>query len=392
MNALTVQPQYHPQLPDYLKDPSLFAATDAAIAGINGGQPPYISIKASKFRLVSESGEEWLVNQLSLKVIVLAGNEHVSKTYYEGAYDPNAAGAAAAPACWSDNGIGPSIEASKPQAQNCAVCPHNVWGSKVTPTGSQIKACADSKKLAVVLAEDVPCIVNGAAGTAKAFDGVYMLRVPAASMRGWRDYAKEVRARGVPIIGVVTELTFDPEASYPALLFRAATFGSLEQFNASRALLETPAVAEAVGAHDAPLAADATKALPAAVPEHLKGPTNGTAQQTFTPPAPPQPPSLAGIAPAPQQVPLSQTATPPAPAPAPTTTRRRGRPPAAAPAAVPVAVPQASAPFPQPSAAIPSATPILGGGATTASHSNGVIQQPQPSSPDLDALLAQAMA
>ena len=37
MNALV--PTYHSQLPAFLRDPSLFAETDKAIAGIGGGMP-----------------------------------------------------------------------------------------------------------------------------------------------------------------------------------------------------------------------------------------------------------------------------------------------------------------------------------------------------------------
>src|SRR6185437_3638049 len=179
-----------------------------------------------------------------------------------------------------------------PQAETCAACPHNVWGSKVTPTGSQVKACSDSKKLAVVLAEDTPIIVNNAAGGAKAFDGIYLLRVPAASMRTWRDYAKEIRGRGIPIIGVVTEVSFEPSAAHPALLFKAAAFGTVEQFNAARSSLDDPRVAEAVGSDDVPFAGGATKALPQEVPDHLR-----VAPQSLT--APPPAPAVS-IAPAPQ--------------------------------------------------------------------------------------------
>lgn len=364
--ALTTTPKYHPQLPAFLQDPSLFDATDKAIAGIGGGQPPYISIKSAKWRLVGADGEESLVNQLHLDVIVLAGNEHVSKTYYAGAYDPSS-DTPAPPTCFSDNGSAPSSQAMSPQSDLCASCKHNAWGSKVTPSGSQIKACSDSKKLAVVLAADTPIVVNGAAGVAKALDQVYLLRVPAASMRGWRDYAKDIRARGVPIIGVVSRLQFNAEASYPAVLFQAAAFVTEAVYKASRQMLEAPEIAEAIGANDVPFAGTApqtTAALPQTPPAHLAG----TAPAVVVVPAQMPPAGL-------------PTPTPPAAASAETGagtsgTRRRGRPPAAAPAAVPAPV--------APVAAAPAAPlfPAAGGPA---------IQPAQATSSELDALLASAM-
>ena len=86
--------QYNPQLPAFLRVESLFADTDKAIAGIGGGMPAYISIRGAKWHLVGADGEEAQVNQLHLDVIVLGGNEHVSKSYYSGAYDPAQGGGA----------------------------------------------------------------------------------------------------------------------------------------------------------------------------------------------------------------------------------------------------------------------------------------------------------
>jgi hypothetical protein len=342
--------QYHPQLPAFLQDPRLFEDTDKSIAGIGGGQPPLISIRGSKWHLLDANGEESQVQQFHLDVIVLAGNEHVSKSYYPGAYDPNAA--ATPPTCFSDNGTAPSVQAMTPQSPLCANCPHNAWGSKVTPTGSQVKACSDSKKLAVVLATDTPIVVNGAASVAKAFAQVYLLRVPAASMRNWRDYAKDIRNRGVPIIGVVSRMSFDAEASYPALLFAATGFVASEaQFKQVCGLRDQPATLEAIGANDRPAGAIAGSAIAGPAPTHL----TATAVVGAPPPA----------------TGAQQSAQP---APVVETTRRRGRPPAAA-----------QQPAVEPLRQQPAAAPLFTPG-------NGAIQQPQPASEDLNALLARAMA
>lgn len=364
MNAL-VPVNYHPQLPAFLQKPGLFAAADKTVAGIGGGQPPYISIKSAKWRLVSAAGEELIVNQLHLDVIVLTGNEHVSKIFYAGAYDPGAENAVP-PTCLSDNGVGPSSGAQMPQSVLCAGCAQNAWGSKVTPQGTQIKACSDSKKLAVVLAADTPYLTpTNAAGVAKACDEVYLLRVPAASMRTWRDYAKDIRNRGIPIIGCHTRLTFDPQASYPALLFQAVGFVTEEVFNECEGLVDTSEVRYAIGADDTPRA----PALAAPVPVAPVAP----------PTVVPAPVAAAPVAPAP----VAPAFAPPPVAPA---SVAQPAPVAAAPARRP----RRSAPVAaQPAPVAPTPTPAFAPAAPVAPAP--VIQQPVAADASLDALLAQSM-
>ncbi len=99
------------QLPSHLaalaSNTGLMAVNQSASSGIGGGAWPRISIKGSRFRLQSPQGEEVIVPQLHLDIIVVDANPHgLSKIYYKGAYDPN--GEDAAPDCYSDNGVGPS--------------------------------------------------------------------------------------------------------------------------------------------------------------------------------------------------------------------------------------------------------------------------------------------
>lgn len=377
MNALTVQPQYHANLPDFLRVPDLFSLTDQAIGGIGGSLPPYISIKASKWRLVGADGEEQIVDQTRLEVIVLGGNEHVSKTYYDGPYDP-AGGNAVPPTCSSDNGRAPSSTAMSPQSPLCASCKWNAWGSKVSEvTGKDLKACADSKKLAVVLAKDTQVLVNNVPGVAKAMGQIFLLRVPAASMRGWRDFAKDIRGRGVPIIGCVVTMSFDPNASYPALMFSTREFVTQGIFTRAQPMLGSAAVREAVGADDVPFGGTTT-ALPAETPAYLQQQANAIAS-THQPT---------------HQVAVSTPAQGQAAPPAATATesigttrgRPRGRPPAGSGAAqAPVA--QQVAPVQQQAAPVVDMFAPQGQQAAQQPVQNGAIQTAQAASPDLDALL-----
>ena len=163
-------------VPTNNKLPASIAAMKAQLgdiaSSIMGGIPlgghPKIGIKASRFRLTGEKGEEEVWQNLTIPLIILDGNPNVSKRWYAGTYDP--ATEAKAPDCASDNGERPNPGVASPQSAGCAACPHNVWGSKITTSGKSSKACSDSKRLAVVLAEDP--------------DGlIYELSVPAASMK-----------------------------------------------------------------------------------------------------------------------------------------------------------------------------------------------------------------
>src|SRR5665213_3276788 len=98
------------QLPAHLammqQNSALMSVNAGLSAGLSSGAWPRISIKSSRFRLQNATGEEVVVPNLYLDVIIVEGNPHgVSKTYYTTKWDPSQEGAA--PDCWSDNGVGP---------------------------------------------------------------------------------------------------------------------------------------------------------------------------------------------------------------------------------------------------------------------------------------------
>ena len=93
----------------------------------------------------------------------------------------------------------------------CASCPQNAWGSKITPQGQQVKACADQKRLAVVAADDPT-------------GSVYLLQVTPGALKGLNSYQKELSTRGIPPEIVKTTISFDTDASYPKLKFSFGGF------------------------------------------------------------------------------------------------------------------------------------------------------------------------
>lgn len=172
--------------------------------GIGSGEShPRISIKGGRFRLV-EDGAEVVLNTTTIDVVIVGANPRLSKLWYAKAWDPN--DEPQAPDCYSLDGVAPHPDAKDPQNDVCASCPHNAWGSKITPTGQKIKACADQKRLAVVAADD-------AAGT------IYLLQVTPAALKGLNAYQKELQARGIAPEIVKTRIGFDTDASFPKLTF-----------------------------------------------------------------------------------------------------------------------------------------------------------------------------
>ena len=285
------------QLPSYLAD----LKADNRLSGINAAASmgistsvgwPRIGIKSARFRLQQPQGEEIVVPTLHLDVIIVDANPNgLSKTFYLGKYDPN--GEQTAPDCYSDNGVGPSSRAAKPQCGTCAACPKNAWGSKIADNGSQIKACSDTKKVAVIMADNP--------------DGpVYELRVPPASLKNWATYVQSLDSRGIPAAGVVTRLTFDPNADYPKLMFTGTGWSSAEQVACVREVIGTEEVDVCTGKNDKPIAANAQLVAVDGNTPAAPLPPVPAAPLAFTPAAPPVP-AFAPVATPPAEAPAKRT-------------------------------------------------------------------------------------
>lgn len=167
-----------------------------------------LSIKGGKFRLMVD-GEQVSVAKSSEINIVVVNAATVSRTYYEGTYDPNNT---SAPSCWSADTRAPSpdVPAEQRKAARCADCPMNIKGSGQGDS----RACRFNQRLAITL-EGKP-------------DEVYQLQLPATSIfgeakdgkMGMQAYAKFLNAHNTPIIAVMTEMYFDENAETPKLYFK----------------------------------------------------------------------------------------------------------------------------------------------------------------------------
>ena len=306
-NIVPVNIQVPAHLAGRVGVPSVLGA--ALTGGLSSGQSfPRVSIKASRFRIV-EGDTETVLDSTTLDVVIVGANPRLSKTWYAKQWDANAE--PSAPDCFSLDGIGPDPESTDPQNDMCASCPQNAWGSKVTPTGQQVKACSDNKRLAVVAADDPS-------------GPVYLLSVTPAALKGLNQYQKELSVRGIPPEIVKTRVSFDTDASFPKLKFTFGGFLDADVQEVVDGLFGSEQVKEITGE---------TPRTPVAVPQIAKAPA----------PAPVAPkPAVKAAAPVEEPA--------PAPAPAQAAAPKRGfgasKPAAPAPAAAPAAKPAAKAAAP----------------------------------------------
>jgi len=198
-------------VPAFAKNAELSATTLALAGGVNtSGGMKRVSIKGGVFRLLSGGKEVASIEDRHLDVIVVKAAPKVSRIFYAGSYDKDAA--AAAPDCTSADGDKPDAGVRNKQAASCAACPQNIAGSG----NGQSRACRYQQRLAVVLANDVE-------------GDVMQLALPATSIFGKEDgenrplqaYARWLVAQSVDPSMVVTRMKFDTKAEAPKLHFKA---------------------------------------------------------------------------------------------------------------------------------------------------------------------------
>jgi len=117
-----------------------------------------------------------------LDAIIIASTH--ANSYYEGKFDPDNV---ASPVCFSYNDnvaeMVPHPASSKPQADSCAVCPHNQFGSADNGRG---KMCKNSRHLAL--------IPSGTEAQDIAVAEVAVARLPVTSGKGFATYVQKLAA------------------------------------------------------------------------------------------------------------------------------------------------------------------------------------------------------
>lgn len=183
-----------------------------------GGKVWTLNLNGERHKLTKrdEDGDEAPVP--ILRVVVLGYADSMGRTYYPGEYDPDKPGK---PDCWSDDGRTPHASVQEPIAKSCADCPKAVKGSKITPQGKAVTACALHRMVVVAPANNLgqmPPLRLRLAVTSN-----YDKKSPELEAAGWyafQQYVDLLRARRVPHSAMlVTKMKFDPNVDYPKVIF-----------------------------------------------------------------------------------------------------------------------------------------------------------------------------
>jgi hypothetical protein len=173
-----------------------YAEAASAKEQIIAGQ--FLSVKSGQMSLGGNPIKGNTVNVVVLKDIY-------ENTYYASEYD---ADNKVPPDCYAfgddEKTMAPHPQASDPQADKCANCKMNEWGSstKGKRTG---KACQNRRRLALIPAGDL-----SPEAVAKA--EVVYFKVPVTSGKFWGAYVKSVASiHKVPPFAVVTNITCEPD-------------------------------------------------------------------------------------------------------------------------------------------------------------------------------------
>jgi hypothetical protein len=225
------------------------AALPAHIAKLFGGKTanndlssgvstsfPIISIKGKVFHIVQGDDRRLVTNddgdaKGSIDVVILKANPAISKVYYATGY---VEGSDAKPSCYSNDGVAPAKDASEPQSHKCAVCPHNIFGSRVSENGAKGKACADSRRLAVAAPNDL--------------ENPMLLRIPAGTLKELTAYAEILNKKDVPYRALVTKIGFDHDVAHQKLTFTPKRFLTADEAEQVIEVLESSTVADIIGA------------------------------------------------------------------------------------------------------------------------------------------------
>ena len=209
-------------------------------AGVRGGYS-VVSIKGSRWHIKANDETTTITDPTSgdpvgsLRLVLLKASPNVSKNYYPGGYED---GSSEAPTCWSIDGVVPDPAATK-VSPSCAICPMNQYGSRITDAGKKVKACGDSRRIAVIPENDLANELYG---------GAMLLRIPASSLSNLSQYGKKMSAKGFPYNTIVTRCSFDTEVSYPKIEFNATRPLTDEEGDTIIGLLNNPEFADKIEA------------------------------------------------------------------------------------------------------------------------------------------------
>lgn len=215
------------------------ALLDAQSMASASNSVPRISLRGREFRFI-ENGEEVVKFRDHIDVIIVGvepEGHRMIKTWYEKGYQP---GAKEPPSCASEDGVAPAPWVQNKQATSCQSCPKNMFGSAKSPTGKATKACRDSKRIWLRLADgnktgdkvyEVPAFSERT---------LYGMNVTVASLKSFSEHGRVLAGLGQGPSVCVTRITM-LDTEYPQVEFKLqAWLGPSETEQSLRISQERP--------------------------------------------------------------------------------------------------------------------------------------------------------
>lgn len=231
---------------------------------VTAAQFPTLSIKGKVFTLVQNNERRVLTKPddpdevlQSVNMAFLRINMNAKNYYSKGFSEDDSEGQR--PDCFSMDGVAPSPHSPNKQAEKCALCPHNQWGSRIREDGeAKGKACTDHARVAI--ADPRP----------EKLDKPLLLRVPPASLKPLKDALKMVKTRQLQYNEVVFRVGFDREAASPKLTFKPVAVLDDVAYTKACEQFESELVRAVVGLDEQAMAAPApASAGPSVEPDEL---------------------------------------------------------------------------------------------------------------------------
>jgi hypothetical protein len=266
-------------VPAYLKE--LQDDATNSIAGGGGDEGQYrISIKGGAFRENIGNKEIRVSEERAMNVIIVKAAPNVYRSFYAGAY---VEGQNASPTCWSTNNQTPAdaVPEDQKQASRCMDCKQNIKGSGQ----GEGRACRYQQRIAV--------LVEGETDRRK----VAQVILPATSVFGEGEkgklplqaYGRHLKAHNTPVVGVVTEMRFDINSPTPKLFFKPVRPITEDEFEAVKAVKDSPDAEKAVAFIVAPPKAkeagsdEEFEQKPKAVAEKVEEPKKAASKKSAEP-------------------------------------------------------------------------------------------------------------
>ena len=206
---------------------------------------PTLSIRGKVFRIKKDGQELPMVDPNTrqvvpfLDVIMVNASPTLAKSYYAAGFEE---GDLNPPDCWSLDAIKPDPAVVNKVSPTCGNCPKNIFGSAMAQDGSKRggKACADAKRVAVMM--------PGHLGKAEPL--LFLLRIPATSLKNLKAYSDLLSRQGWEPAACVTRLQFDYHQAYPKLEFNFVDSLDDAEYDEIVKHAESPYVASMLSAPD----------------------------------------------------------------------------------------------------------------------------------------------